>query len=75
MTADEIGVQVRFDDVLDLQSLRVSFGDVFVNVALRIDNRSFAIGADEIRSVGQTGEIELFKEHIRGHLGESAANL
>jgi hypothetical protein len=43
MTADEVGVQVRLDHVLDLQSLRIRFLDVLINIALRIDNRSITL--------------------------------
>src|SRR6185369_91050 len=64
MTADEVGVQVRFDHVFDLQTLRVSFGEIFVDVTLRIDDRSFAVRADQVRRMRQTGEIELFEVHF-----------
>ena len=42
MAADEVRVQVRFDDVLDLEILRRRFFDVLVDVTLRIDDRGFA---------------------------------
>ena len=48
MTADEIRVQVRLDDVLDLETLRRAFGDVLVNVALRIDDRRLAVRTDQV---------------------------
>ena len=48
VTADEVGVQVRLDHILDFQSLRVRFLDVFIDITLRIDNRRFAIRANQI---------------------------
>ena len=43
MAADEISVQVSFDDVLDFEVPRFGFGDVLIDVALRIDYGRFAI--------------------------------
>ena len=43
MTADEVCMQVRFDDVLYRQVLRVGFLDILIDVALRIDNGRFAL--------------------------------
>src|SRR2546430_2475168 len=54
VTADKVCMQVRFDDVLDLQVLRFSFLDVLIDVALRIDNDRFTIRSDQIRSVRET---------------------
>src|SRR6185503_15177035 len=63
VTADEIGVQVGFDDVLDLEPVRGGFGEIFIHVSLRIDDGGFAIRADQVRSVGQTSQIELLEIH------------
>ncbi len=38
MPADEVGVEMRFNDVLDGQTLLAGFVDVQGNVALRIDD-------------------------------------
>src|SRR5262245_33581644 len=46
MAADEIGVQVRLYNVFDLQPLGFGLVDVLLDVALRIDDRRFAPGAD-----------------------------
>ena len=43
MAAHEIGVKMRLDDVPDLQSAPVRLGDVLIDVALRIDDRRFAV--------------------------------
>ncbi len=64
MTADEVGVQVRFDHVFDLQTLRRGVGEILVNVALRIDDSSFAVRTDQVRRMGQAAEIKLFEVHI-----------
>src|SRR5882724_1883853 len=63
MAADEISMQMRFDDVLDLEILRPRFVDVLIDIGLRIDNRGFAVGTDQVRGMSQTTEIELFEEH------------
>jgi hypothetical protein len=52
-----------FDDVLDLEPVRFSLDDVLVNITLRIDNGRFALRTDQIRSVRQASEIELFEVH------------
>ncbi len=64
MAADEIGVQVCFDHILDLKPLCGSFCEVLVDVTLWIDDHGLAIRADQVRSVGQTCEIELFEIHF-----------
>jgi hypothetical protein len=65
VTADEVGVKMRFDDVFDLEALRDSLSDVLINVTLRIDYNSLAVGSDQIRRVCKTAEIELFEVHLR----------
>src|SRR5687767_11601825 len=69
VTAHKISVQVRFDHVLEFEFLGSGFGEILVNVTLRIDNRGFAFRADQIRSVGQTSQIELFEIHFVRPLG------
>src|SRR5689334_9054383 len=63
MTADEVGMQVRLNDILDRESLRLRFLDILINIALRIDNRRLALRTNQVRSVRQTPEIELFELH------------
>src|SRR5262245_19178839 len=63
MAADEIGVQMRLDDVFDLQPFGFGFVDVLLDVALRINDRRLASGADQIRTVRQTAQIKLLEIH------------
>jgi hypothetical protein len=42
---------VCFDDVLDLETLRRSFREIFVDITVRIDNYRLTIGANQIRGV------------------------
>src|SRR5262245_1223624 len=63
MAADEIGVQMRLDHVSDLKPFGFGFVDVLLDVALRIDDRPFAPGADQIRSMRQTSQIKLLEVH------------
>src|SRR6185369_5973478 len=55
MSTYKVGVQVCFDDVLDLELVYVCLVDVIVNVALRINNRSFSVRTNQIRSMSKTG--------------------
>ena len=69
MATHKVRVQVRFDDVLDLQSLCFRFLDVLINVSLRIDNGSYALRTNQVRGMRQTAQIELFEVHdFRGNL-------
>jgi hypothetical protein len=43
MAADEVCMQMSFDDVLDSEVLRGRFFDVLIDVALGIDNRCFTV--------------------------------
>src|SRR5215510_4812936 len=54
MAADEIGVQMRLDHEFDLQPFGFGLVDVLFDVTLRINDRSLASGADQIRSMRQT---------------------
>src|SRR5262249_10272470 len=63
MAADEIGGQMRLDHISDLPPFGFSFVDVLLDVALRVGDRRFAPGADQIRSVRQTTQIKLLEVH------------
>jgi hypothetical protein len=63
VTAYEVGVKMSLDDVFNLEMLRGGFSDVFIDIALRIDDNSLAVGADEIRRVRKTAEIKLLEVH------------
>src|ERR1044071_7539184 len=63
MPADEVGVQVRFDHILDLQPLRLGLREILINITLRIDNRSLTLRPNQVRSMRQASKIELFKVH------------
>jgi hypothetical protein len=64
VTADEIRMQVRLNDVLDFQVLRCCCFDVVIDVTLRIDNRCFAVRANQVRRVRKTCQIELLEIHF-----------
>ena len=49
VAGDEVGVQVRLDDVLDLQTLLLGGFNVDVDVALRIDDRRDSFRTDQSR--------------------------
>jgi hypothetical protein len=61
--ADEVGVQVRLDDVPDAEAGARGLLDVLLDIALRVNDRRLALGADEVRGVRQASEVELFEVH------------
>src|SRR5258707_8513031 len=63
MPADKVRMQVSFDYVLDLEIVRGCFVDVLIDIALWIYDYTFAIRADQIRSMSETIEIELLEVH------------
>src|SRR6185295_1333857 len=63
MPAHEIRVQMSFNHILDLEAHRLGFIGVLIDIALRIDDRGFFFGADQVRRVRQTPEIKLFEVH------------
>jgi hypothetical protein len=65
VAGEEIGMDVRFDDPLDLQSVFSSFGQVHVDIAPRVyDNRpSGALIPDEIRPLRQAIQVVLREDH------------
>ena len=63
MAADEVRVEVRLHDVFDGQPALARRVEVLIDVALRIDDRAFAAVANQVRRVGETGQIELMKVH------------
>jgi hypothetical protein len=60
LAGDEVGVEMRLDDVLDLQVLLAGVVDVEVDVALRVDDGGDAFGCNEVGGVGEAAEKELF---------------
>jgi len=63
MSADEIGVKVCFDYILDGQSLGGGLVQVLLDVTLRVDDCRFTVRADKISRVRQTPEVKLFEIH------------
>ena len=49
--AHEVGVEMGLDYVFDLEALSLGFGNVLIDVALRINYCRFAFGGDHIRRV------------------------
>ncbi len=60
---DEVRVQVRFEDVADFEILLFGGLEINIDVALRVDDRCLALGADHVGGVRQTGQVELLKVH------------
>ena len=73
MPADEVGVQVRLDHVLDPETVFGRFDEVLIDVTLRIDDSRLTAIADQVRRVGQAAEVELLEVH--GWRSEAANSL
>lgn len=52
-----------FDNVFNLLPVCLGFVQILLNIALRINDRRFAVRTDVIRSVCQTAQIKLFEFH------------
>ena len=67
MPGDEISVKMSEEDVLNFQAVLGGKGEVLIGIALRIDHHGRAAGlvTDDVRSVGQTRQVELFEDHWR----------
>jgi hypothetical protein len=58
MAGNEVGVEMGFDDVLDPCPVAGRGFQVYVYVALGIDDRRYSSGTDEVRRVGEAAEIK-----------------
>src|SRR5437667_12766668 len=63
MPADKISMQVRFYDISYFEFVRYRFVNILIDVALGINDHSFAVRAVQIRSMSKTIEIELLEIH------------
>lgn len=59
---DEVGMEMRLDDVLDAEIVFAGEVEVEVDVALRVDNGSDALARNDVGSVGEAAEKELLDE-------------
>ena len=63
MARDEVGVQVRLDNMFDLPPLAGCRLKVNINVPLRIDDGGNALRANRVGCVGQAAQIESLNLH------------
>ena len=63
VSGDEIGVQMRLEDMADLEILLLRCLQINLNITLRIDDDGFAFRSQHVRGVCQTAQIELFEVH------------
>ena len=63
MARNEIGMQMGFNHVADLEAVLQRVLDINADIALRIHHRADPIGADQIGGMGQTAQIKLFEIH------------
>ena len=67
VSGDKIGVEVSLENVADLEALLIGRLEIKINIALRIDDRSYAVGPNHVGRMGQAGQVELFEIHIASH--------
>ena len=65
VAGNEVGVQMRLNDVLDDETVGSGFFDVLLDVALRIDNGRFPIRSDKVGGVREATQIKLSEMHAR----------
>ena len=65
VAGEEVGVEVRLDDPLDVQAGGLGVGQVLRDVALGVDDDGPAgrLVADEVAEEGETSELVLAEEH------------
>jgi hypothetical protein len=65
MARDEIGMEVREEDVRDAEIVIRSERQVLIDVALRIDDgcQAARLVGNDVRGVSQAVQIELSQEH------------
>ena len=68
MAGDEIGVQMRLNDVLDLQPVLASLVEVNRHIPLRVNHSGHAFRTDHVRGVRKTAQIELLEVHVDASL-------
>ena len=67
MSADEVGVEVRLDDVGDREAALRRLLQVDLDVALRIHDGRDPLGADQVGRLGEAGQVELLEvDHAEG---------
>ena len=66
MAGDEVGVEVREEDVTDLEAELVSVVEILLDVALRVDDDGGVAGfvAEQVGGVGEAAKIVLFQDHV-----------
>src|ERR1019366_2524402 len=63
MSADEVGVKVRLEDVANGHAKRLRSVEILIDIALRIDDDSLTAIRDQVRRVRQASEVELVEVH------------
>src|SRR5262249_17409769 len=63
MAAYKIGVQMRLNNVFDLETMGSSFLEILLDIPLGIHHNRFAVSPNQVRRVCQTSQIKLVKIH------------
>lgn len=65
MSGDEVRMEMREEDVLDLQIMFGGELEIAADIALRIDGGGMArlLVSDDVRGVRKTGQIKLLEDH------------
>ena len=67
MAGDKIRVQMSFENVANGRALFGGSLEVKLHIALRIDHDRLAPGSEQVRSVRQAPQVELFEVHREPH--------
>jgi hypothetical protein len=66
VSGDEVGVEVREENVADLEAEFFGVVEILLDVALGVDDYGGVAGfvAEEVRGVGEAAEVVLFQDHV-----------
>jgi hypothetical protein len=60
-------MQVRLEDVFDLQALSLCRFEVNLDISLGVNHHRLAVRAKQIRGMSETSQIELLEVECRAH--------
>ena len=63
MSGDEVGVEMSFNDVLDLEPFLRGGFEIDVDVPLRVDHGGNTLRTDKVRSVSEAAQIKMLNLH------------
>ena len=75
VSSQDVGMEVRQEDILNLPVIRFGVVEILLNIPLRIDDRGHTgpLSRDQVGRVGQATEVILTKDQSRNNFPISVA--